>query len=262
MPAQRGSRGLSGESTVYTEDHQALQAGYAILAAITQSGLEMEISLDRKQGLLRQWLQDGEARPGPEWRKISRLTAAAALVFDRAGAPNAKVSLQDLWAAGEELTTLAAMIRDPGSVTGATFTTRPDIEIPRPEPIRMVLGHSFNVGEFVIAYGARAEASGRESESEADIIWSSGALVFLGLKRVASARQFFAFLDGLPQEPFRVLTGVYQAKRSDCPASIQAAATPAPRPVKGTGSGGVSVRSAPADRGARHRSSVGASVKP
>lgn len=192
---------------------------YAILAAITQGGLEMEICLNRKQGPLRQRLEDREARPGPEWRKLSRLTTAAALVFDRAGAPNDKVSLQDLWAAGEELTTLAAMIRDPGAVTSATFMTRADIAIPRPEPIRMVLGHSFNVGEHVIAYGAAAEASGRESKAEADIIWSSGALAVLGLKRVKSERQFFTFLDALPQAPFRVLTGVYQAKRSDSPAS-------------------------------------------
>jgi len=182
---------------------------YAILAAITEGGVEMEVGLTRKD-LLTQRLKDEGAALGSQWRKLSRLTTAAALVFDHAGAPNAKVSLQDLWMAGQELTTMTAMIRDPGSVTGMTFTTKPEIALPRPEPIAIMLGHTFKVGEHVIAYGARAVVTGNDGKAE--VAWSSDTLVFLGLKRVKSERQFFTFLDDLPPQPYRVITGVYQAE--------------------------------------------------
>jgi len=195
---------------------------YAVLAGITRGGVEMQVGFTRKQ-VLSQRLEDAAARPGPEWRKLSRLTNAAALVFERACAPNAKASLEDLWAAGNDLTTLAAMIRDPKSVTGVTFTTQREIALPRPEAIPMMLGNSFKVGEHVIAYGARAAVTATGGEAETDVTWSSDTLVVLGLQRVTSERQLYTFLDGLPPEPYRVITGVYQAG-SPRAGSIQAAA--------------------------------------
>lgn len=193
---------------------------YAVLAAITAGGVGMEVRYGKKR-VIKQALWDEDAASGPQWRQLSRLTTAAAFVFERAGAPNVKVSLQDLWEAGDEITTMAAIVRDPTSVTGVSFVTKGSVALPRNEPVTMMLGHAFAVGDYVLAHGSKVVVTGSEEAEE--VTWSSGKLELLGLTRVRSERAFYAFLDGLSRQRYRVITGTYQAKRSPNPARLEAA---------------------------------------
>lgn len=184
---------------------------YAILAATAGGGVELKITRPGTSSVT-EWICDPAAKSGPQWRKLARLTSAAALVFDRVGAPNAKVTLQDLWTAGDDIVSLAAMLRDSSTVTGASFTTDTEIDLPRSEPAPLLFGYGFRVGRHTIAYGARMDMTGVEAEGE--VAWSSSSLTFLGLHRPKSERDYYAFLESLPQEPYRVVTNPYQPCRT------------------------------------------------
>ncbi len=193
---------------------------YAVLAAITTGGVGMEVLYGKRRAVSVS-LSDDTATSGSQWRKLMRLTAAAALVFERAGAPNAKVSLQGLWDAGDEISTMAAIIRAPESVTGVSFATETVIALPRPGPITMMLGHAFKVEDHMLAYGAEVIVTGTERET--DVMWSSDGLTLLGLQRVRSEHGFERLLQSLSQQPYRVITGSYQTDRSSSLGRIEAA---------------------------------------
>lgn len=193
---------------------------YAVLAAITVGGVDMELSYGKKR-VIQQALRSENAESGPQWRKLSRLANAAALVFERAAAPNSKVTLQELWEAGDAITAMAAIVRDPDSVSGISFVTERTLSLPNDTPVTMMLGHAFSVGDCVLAYGAKVVVTGIEGME--DITWSSGTLELLGLSKVRSESAFYAFLDGLPRQPYRLITGTYQAIRSSRPGRLEAA---------------------------------------
>lgn len=182
---------------------------YAILGAITEQGAAFAISSPKAKDPFRLFAQVSDAETGKEWQKLARLSQASARVFHRAGRPNAKESLQNLWEAGDELTTLAAIIHAPETVTGISFTTEKSIVLPRHEPIEMLLGHAFKVGNKVIAFGVAMTVTAEERED--DLVWSAPKLQLLDVHSIRSQADFQKFLTGLPQRPFRVVTGLYQS---------------------------------------------------
>lgn len=181
---------------------------YAILAAMTEDGASVSLQPRQKSEPFRIFAHNPNADTGPEWRKLARLTAASARVFEVAGRPNAKASLQTLWAAGDDLTTLAALIDAPDTVTGLSFTTTTDIALPRDKPINMMLGQAFEVGDRVIAMGASLVATAEEADDE--ITWAAPSLKVVGVRQVRSKTEFETFLASLPRQPFTVITGLYQ----------------------------------------------------
>lgn len=181
---------------------------YAILAAMTEDGASFSLRPVKVTDPLRLEAHDPDADTGPEWRTLARLTAAAARVFEVAGRPNAKASLQTLWAAGDDLTTLAALIDAPDTVTGLSFTTTTTIALPRDRPIDMLLGQAFEVGDRVIGVGASLVATAEDKGDE--IVWSAPSLKVLGVQQVRSRSEFESFLAGLPRHSFTVITGLYQ----------------------------------------------------
>ncbi|WP_296815601.1 hypothetical protein [Brevundimonas sp.] len=181
---------------------------YAMLAAMTEGGAHFTVKTAKAKPL-EFHAHDPESEAREDWQKLARLTNAAATVFERAGAPNAKASLEHLWVAGNELTTLAALIREPGQAAKVTFTTDADVPLPRPGPLDMLLGHVFQVGTHVIAYGAKIVVSGAQSDDGVE--WISTSMELLGVARVKSERGFMSFMRRLPRQPYAVFTGFYEA---------------------------------------------------
>lgn len=183
---------------------------YAVLCSFSVDGIEMEIRYERKPPF-KQFMKFDQPVSEVQWTQFARLTEAAAHVFDRAGAPNAKISLDELWAAGKEISTLNSMICRPDTVTGLTFVTDAKVELPRSEPLAMTLAHSFKVGDYTIAYAAGVEVSGQDDGEKVN--WSSGSPDLLGVKRVRTQREFDVFLAGASRQPYRVVTGTFQTPK-------------------------------------------------
>lgn len=182
---------------------------YGVFASVTGDGAHMEIHASKKR-VLRQFIKIEQADQ-KEWRSIARVSEAATFIFNEGGAPNAKVSLDDIWGARQELLTLATMSREPDTVTGLSFTTDASVPLPRDGPFRMMLGHAFQVGDHVLAYTAGLEITGEE-EGE-NWRWSSRTADLMKIRRVRSKAEFLALLDTSPRRPYRVVTGVWQAAR-------------------------------------------------
>lgn len=193
---------------------------YAILSAMTEDGASISLRPVKVTAPFRIEAHAPDADIGQEWRTFARLTAAAARVFEAAGRPNAKASLQALWAAGDDLTTLAALIDAPDTVTGLSFTTSTSIALPRDRPIDILLGQAFEVGDRVIGVGASLIATAEDKEDE--IVWSAPSLKVLGVQQIRSKSDFESFLASLPRQSFRVITGLYQTPNP----SIFASETP------------------------------------
>lgn len=182
---------------------------YGAFDSITDQGVEMEIHSGKKR-VFKQFIKVEREDEG-NLRALARIAEAAAFVFEEGGAPNAKVSLENVWDAQSELLTLAAMSREPESVTGLSFTTEASVPLPREAPFQMMLGHTFRVGDHILAFTAALEVAGEEEGT--NWRWTSETVDLRKIRRVRSETELNALFDASPRRPYRVVTGVWQAPR-------------------------------------------------
>lgn len=181
---------------------------YEVFAAVARGAVELSM-----QPLGEKRLRFGMSLDTPKgshgrWQYMARLSRTAARIFDEAGAPNAKVGMQEMLVSRTELETAEGLIRAPGALTRLSFATDAEIALPIGESIDTLLGHAFSVGEHVIACGIRTRIFGTRSET-GDADWGSEAAVADGMRRVKSIAGFHKFVRGRKPASCTLLSGVY-----------------------------------------------------
>lgn len=183
---------------------------YAVFSTISDETVEMSFK-PRGEKRIR-FTMNLNASPDSEsrWRKLARLAKAASRIFEVAGAPNAKVSMQKLMEASSEIQTAYSLLEAPGRLTRLSFTTGPDIALPVGRPIDALLGHAFRIGDHVLACGIRTTIKGEVLEN-GDTDWTSELTVFDGMQRVRSSSAFQRFVLNRSRASCTLLSGVYQS---------------------------------------------------
>lgn len=183
---------------------------YAVFSTVTEEKVEM--SFKPRGGKRIRFTLDLNASPERQsrWKALAALAKAASQVFDAAGAPNAKVGMQELMDASSEIQTAYGLLASPERLTRLSFSTAPEIALPSGRPIDAFLGHAFTVGEHVIACGIRTVIKGEALEN-GDTDWTSEPAMFDGIERVGSRSAFQRFVSNRSPASCTLLSGAYQS---------------------------------------------------
>lgn len=199
------------ESATLEKHKPAAWAGlYAVFSTITEEKVEMSFK-PRGEKRIRFTLDlNGSPERQSRWRILAALAHAASRVFGAAGAPNAKVGMQELMDASSEIQTAYGLLASPERLTRLSFITSSEIALPNEQPIDAFLGHAFTVGEHVIACGIRTVIKGEKLEN-GDTGWTSEPAVFDGIQRVGSSSAFQRFVRNRSPASCTLLSGTYQS---------------------------------------------------
>lgn len=182
---------------------------YGALSAVLREGMDLEIRTRGKPSF-RQSLALGANNTNPEWHVLSQLADRLEDIFRKAGAPNAKMTIQEIWNARADITTAEALLTDADTIESLSFITAHGIDLPLDPPPPMMFTHVFNVGTYRLAYVAQLELAARVIGDE--VHWISGKPVPLGIRRVTSEASLNAYLESLPVRlDYRIITGVFAA---------------------------------------------------
>ena len=161
---------------------------YAMLKACRSEPVNLEVQrLKPHRALISTVIRSKgapDAKADRDRKFLTNLTAAAARLFDRAGAPRAKMKIDDLVDAADGLKLVDALMNGSEEMTPLSFISTKTEHIDPSVPLEILYLNRVTIGKKALAYATSTHVTPTEEIDQ--IRWTSGPLKFRDIQYIAS----------------------------------------------------------------------------